>query len=85
MTVLAGDPPPRRRVRVWFGEHVIFEHIADAATADRYEQAMSRRFGGLRTTNEPLPSRAPVSTSETIPSTENRVGRAHPVQAERLA
>jgi hypothetical protein len=67
MTVLAGDPPPRRRVRVWFGAHVLAEHIADADAADRYEQAMRRRFGGLRTTNEPVLTRAPRSTAPDPP------------------
>lgn len=68
MTVPEGESPPRRRVRVWFGEHVIAEHIAEPATADRFEQAMRRRFGALRTTNEPLPVAAPRSTSEEDPS-----------------
>jgi hypothetical protein len=42
----------RRRVRVWFGAHVIAQYVADAPLADRYEQAMRRRFAGLKVTNE---------------------------------
>jgi hypothetical protein len=45
---------PRRRVRVWFGSHVIADHIAEATTAARYEQAMRRRFACLQVTNEPV-------------------------------
>ena len=44
----------RRRVRVWFGEHVIAQYVAEAPLAARYEQAMRRRFAGLRVTNDVL-------------------------------
>lgn len=46
----------RRRVRVWFGQHVIAELIAVPAAAERYAAAMDRRFGGLRITNDPVPA-----------------------------
>jgi hypothetical protein len=45
----------QRRVRVWFGRHVIAQLIAEPAAADRYAAAMDRRFGGLRITNDPMP------------------------------
>jgi hypothetical protein len=45
----------RRRVRVWFGDNQICDYIAVTELATRYEQAMRRRFAGLRVTNEPLP------------------------------
>jgi hypothetical protein len=44
----------RRRVRVWFGEHVIADYNAEPALAERYAAAMQRRFAGLRVTNDPL-------------------------------
>jgi hypothetical protein len=44
----------RRRVRVWFGAHVIAQYVADPPLAARYEQAMRRRFAGLRVTNDIL-------------------------------
>ncbi|ONI74446.1 hypothetical protein BWI15_14155 [Kribbella sp. ALI-6-A] len=44
----------RSRVRVWFGEHVIADYCAETLLAERYAQAMARRFAGLRVTNEPL-------------------------------
>ena len=44
----------RRRVRVWFGAHVIAQYVAEAPLAARYEQAMRRRFAGLRVTNDLL-------------------------------
>jgi hypothetical protein len=56
-----GDPHPaavrveRRRVRVWFGEHVVADYRAEVEAAERYAVAMSRRFAGLRVTNDPLP------------------------------
>ncbi|MGZ0152793.1 hypothetical protein ACXJJ3_37445 [Kribbella sp. WER1] len=44
----------RRRVRVWFGDHVVADYRAEAELAERYAEAMSRRFAGLRVTCEPL-------------------------------
>jgi hypothetical protein len=41
-------------VRVWFGEHVIADYRAEPALAERYAQAMSRRFAGLKVTNDLL-------------------------------
>jgi hypothetical protein len=50
------QPGARRyRVRVWFGAHVIATHVAEPALAQRYADAMARRFYGLRVTTEPLP------------------------------
>jgi len=42
-----------RRVRVWFGRRLIFDYLADPDLAQRYEDAMRRRFAGVRITNEP--------------------------------
>ncbi len=49
-----GGRQDRCRVRVWFGEHVIAQYIAEPALAARYEQAMRRRFAGLKVTNDRL-------------------------------
>jgi hypothetical protein len=60
-----GDPHPatvrveRRRVRVWFGDHVVADYRAEAELADRYAEAMSRRFAGLRVTSDPIPDHDP--------------------------
>jgi len=43
----------RRRVRVWFGAHVIADYTAEEDAAVRYAAAMERRFAGLRVTNDP--------------------------------
>jgi len=43
-----------RRVRVWFGRRLIFDYLADPDLAQRYEDAMRRRFAGVRITNEPV-------------------------------
>jgi hypothetical protein len=57
--VAAGPTPTDRRVRVWFGEHVIADYRAEGSTADRYAELMGQRFAGLRITNEPLPLGGP--------------------------
>jgi hypothetical protein len=43
-----------RRVRVWLGEHLIAEYVAEPARAARYRQVMTPRFSGLLITIEPL-------------------------------
>ena len=54
------DPvPQRRRVRVWFGDHVVADYRAEAELAERYAAAMSRRFAGLRVTSDPIPDTDP--------------------------
>ncbi|WP_432948263.1 hypothetical protein ACQPXM_13245 [Kribbella sp. CA-253562] len=54
MTALAETPQPtERRVRVWFGEHVIADYTAEPVKAIRYQAAMTRRFYSLRVTIEP--------------------------------
>ncbi len=56
---------PRRRVRVWFGEHAIADYTAEQALAERYAAAMARRFAGLRVTLvvvPPLQVQAPEVT-----------------------
>jgi hypothetical protein len=55
MTALIEGPRPTdRRVRVWFGEHVIADYTAEPATAIQYQAAMTRRFASLRITIEPV-------------------------------
>jgi hypothetical protein len=57
MTVLVDGPPPaERRVRVWFGEHVIADYTAEVADAVRYQAGMTRRFASMRITIEPAPT-----------------------------
>jgi hypothetical protein len=51
----AADVFEWRRVRVWFGDHVIADYRAEPALAERYAAAMSRRFAGLRVTNDQVP------------------------------
>ncbi len=66
MTALADAPlPTDRRVRVWFGEHVIADYTAEPATALRYQAAMTRRFASLRVTIEPA---TPVVSSDAAES-----------------
>jgi hypothetical protein len=59
MTTLADVPRSTdRRVRVWFGEHVIAEYTAEPADALRYQAGMTRRFASLRITIEPATAAA---------------------------
>lgn len=44
-----------RRVRVWFGEHVIADYTNDREHAERYAASMARRFAGLKVTTDPVP------------------------------
>lgn len=55
MTVIAAAPQPaNRRVRVWFGEHVIADYTAEPVDAIRYQEGMTRRFASLRIIIEPV-------------------------------
>lgn len=47
-------PATLRQVRVWFGTHVVAEYAAVPHLTARYEDAMRRRFAGLRVTSEEL-------------------------------
>ena len=60
------DDTRRRRVRVWFGQHVIAELVAAPSSASRYAEAMDRRFGGLRITNEPVGEPPPFDQHESV-------------------
>ncbi len=53
MTATQLPLPADRRVRVWFGEHVIADQVSDPVSAAEYESAMRRRFVSLRVTNDP--------------------------------
>lgn len=54
MTTITRPPlPTDKRVRVWFGVHVIADYTGEPAAALRYQAAMSRRFASLRVTIEP--------------------------------
>lgn len=61
MTATRLPLPTDRRVRVWFGDHVIADRVSDQASACEYESAMRRRFASLRITNEPVCPDAPES------------------------
>jgi hypothetical protein len=45
---------PVRQVRIWFGSHVVAEYEAGSQMAARYEDAMRRRFAGLRVASDEL-------------------------------
>lgn len=60
-TVTESPLPTDRRVRVWFGEHVIADYTAEPAKAVQYQKAMTRRFYGLRVTIDPAVPDADLS------------------------
>ncbi|WP_152364829.1 hypothetical protein [Microlunatus speluncae] len=43
-------PAEQRRVRVWFGPHLLRDYRAEVTAAEGYAQAIARRFGGLKVT-----------------------------------
>jgi hypothetical protein len=56
MTVTQLPQPTDRRVRVWFGEHVIADYTAELAKAIRYHACVTRRLASLRITIESVPA-----------------------------
>jgi hypothetical protein len=47
---------PWRKVRIWLGDLLIAEYVAESERAARYRRVMAPRFSGLRITIEPLPT-----------------------------
>jgi hypothetical protein len=67
--LLVEPRPARTRVRVWFGTHVVADYEAVPQLAARYEDAMRRRFAGLRVTSEELAGdRAARDAIQPLPS-----------------
>jgi hypothetical protein len=62
MTTTVVDATPRRRVRVWFGEVAIADYTAEPALAQRYAEAMDRRFN-LPVINDPVPAAGEIRSS----------------------
>ncbi|MDX2968172.1 hypothetical protein PWY87_19595 [Kribbella solani] len=44
---------PKRRVRVWLGEHKVIDHTSEPAAAARFEELMRHQHRTLRITNDP--------------------------------
>lgn len=60
----AAPQPTARRVRVWFGEHIIADYTAEPALAVKYQAGMTRRFASLRVTIEPTTAAVTPSASD---------------------
>ena len=54
MTAAAGGA--RRNVRIWLGDHLIAEYVAEPDRASRYQRVMTPKFTGLRITVEAMSS-----------------------------
>ena len=65
-TDLAGA---RRKVRIWLGELLIAEYVAEPDRASRYQRVMTPKFSGLRITIEPMAGGPGVGGAE-LPTTE---------------
>lgn len=48
-----------RRIRVWFGEHVVSDYRADPERAQRYAELTRQRFAGLCVTVDDPPPNEP--------------------------
>lgn len=46
----ADERPADRRVRLWFGPHLLHDYRAGADAAAEYAEAIGRRFAGLKIT-----------------------------------
>ena len=46
----------RRNVRIWLGDHLIAEYVAEPDRASRYQRVMTPKFTGLRITVEAMSS-----------------------------
>jgi hypothetical protein len=54
---MTSDPASRwRRIRIWLGDLLIAEYMAEREQASRYQRVMTPKFSGLRITVEPIPN-----------------------------
>jgi hypothetical protein len=65
---MKADPDrPRQRVRIWFGELLVAEYIADTDKAFRYQRVMAPTFVGLRITLDPAAVGAGTASAAELP------------------
>jgi len=50
VTTISDQASDDRRVRVWFGSHLLHDYRAGAEAAGLYAEAIGRRFAGLEVT-----------------------------------
>jgi hypothetical protein len=62
MTADAGGA--RRNVRIWLGDHLIAEYVAEPDRASRYQRVMTPKFTGLRITVEAMSSASASAGTE---------------------
>jgi hypothetical protein len=62
MTADAGGA--RRNVRIWLGDHLIAEYVAEPDRASRYQRVMTPKFTGLRITVEAMSSASASTGTE---------------------
>lgn len=60
-------------VQVWFGDHVVCAYRGEADAAERYADAMARRFAGLKVTVNPPPIGPSCEVSATPPLPSERL------------
>lgn len=58
----------RRCVRIWLGDHLIAEYVAEPDRASRYQSVMAPKFTGLRITIDPAPSGPAARSAAELPT-----------------
>ena len=58
----------RRCVRIWLGDHLIAEYVAEPDRASRYQSVMAPKFTGLRITVDPAPSGPAEPSAAELPA-----------------
>jgi hypothetical protein len=65
----AGEHPGAwQKVRIWLGDLLIAEYVAERERASRYQRVMSPRFTGLRITVEPADAEAGQTSAARLPN-----------------
>ncbi|HZI74374.1 hypothetical protein OG474_28255 [Kribbella sp. NBC_01505] len=60
------DRGGRKMVRIWLGDHLIAEYLAEPDRASRYQRVMTPKFTGLRITVD----NAATGKASELPSSE---------------
>jgi hypothetical protein len=58
----------RQKVRIWLGDLLIAEYVAERDRASRYQRVMTPKFTGLRITIEPLATGPRDGAAAELPS-----------------
>src|SRR5262245_49499254 len=71
------SPGPWSKVRIWLGDLLIAEYVAERDRAARYRRVMAARFSGLHITIEPLPAGPGGDGEEGLGTSAARLPQEH--------